>query len=772
MRSTQSSTLQDVLDELEAVEQTGSDKWKARCPAHDDNNPSLSVTVGHDYPVLLHCHAGCDFSSIADELDSLSTSWAPWEGTEVDRYTYESADGDPLFDVVRFEMRDEEHPACGDKDFRQQAHLPNHEEAGENGCPPGYVWGRKKHDIDPVLYRLPEVREAADAGEIMFVVEGEKDVHTLEEWGFTATTNPQGTGEWKTQHTEALSGARVVVLPDNDSEGREHGRMIAQEVLPAVESVRVVSLPDLPKKGDVTDWAQAGGTAERLKELVEEEPPLDPAPNGHEDSQERRVFWYVNDDEGKIKIDRSRLIRFLEARGFGKLYQESDLESTLVRVVDQVVHRTSVERIKDFVLHHVRETIQDGDGLPLQSASGQLRHHGSFSTQDVEDALLRGANVYFSSSLFEFLSPMDLEFHRDTADKAFFYFQNGFVEVTEESFQLRPYSELDGVIWRDEIIPREFEDLKEEDPGDWDWGRFLYNVTGRDSHRHDALRTSIGYLLHGYKDPARAKAIAFVDEEVTDVPSGRSGKSLVGEGISHMVPAVRVDAKNFSFESRFRFQDVELDTQVLEFNDAPKGFEFERLFSAITDDMQREKKGKDSVTIPFRDSPKFLLSTNYVIEGDGPSFEDRIFQVEFHPHYDGDHRPVNDFEERFFEEWSGEQWSRFDNIMIYCVREYLRKGLHQYRHVNLEKRRLRQQTSIDFANFIRAKEPGWYEKKALFESFTEAYEGDYEWLTQRKFTRWCNQYGRIFTGEKLNDRQSGSTLYIHLPDLDKQSERK
>ena len=135
MRSTQSSTLQDVLDELEAVEQTGSDEWKARCPAHDDNNPSLSVTVGHDYPVLLHCHAGCDFSSIADELDSLSTSWAPWEGTEVDRYTYESADGDPLFDVVRFEMRDEEHPACGDKDFRQQAHLPNHEEAGENGCP-------------------------------------------------------------------------------------------------------------------------------------------------------------------------------------------------------------------------------------------------------------------------------------------------------------------------------------------------------------------------------------------------------------------------------------------------------------------------------------------------------------------------------------------------------------------------------------------------------------------------------------------------------------
>lgn len=758
-------TLQNALDELEGVQQTSPGEWRARCPAHNDTNPSLSVTEGDDYPVVLHCHAGCDFEDIADELDSLSTSWKPWEGTEVDRYTYRGAGGDPLFDVVRYEMRDEEHPACGDKQFMQQAHLPEHEDAGGtgNGCPDGYVWGRKKHGVEAALYRLPEVTEAAEKGQTVFVVEGEKDVHTLEDWGLTATTNPQGAGEWKPQHTEALSGARVVILPDNDREGREHGRMVAQEVLPVVESVRFVTLPDLPKKGDVTDWAGAGGTAEKLKELVEEAPTFEPSPNGR--GQKQRVFWYVDDDEGKVKIDRSGLIRFLEDHGFGKLYQESDLESTLVRIVDQVVERTSVERIKDFVLDHIRETVSDEDGLPLQTNGGQLRHHASFSIQDVEDALLRGANVYFSSSLFEFLSPLSLNFHRDTPEKAFFYFRNGFVEVTEEDFYLRPYEKLDGVIWQDEIIPRDFRELKGEgSPMEWDWGRFLWNVSGQDSNRHEALRTSIGYLLHGYKDPARAKAIAFVDEAVTDVPSGRSGKSLVGEGIGYMVPAVRVDAKNFSFESRFRFQDIELDTQVLEFNDAPKGFEFERLFSAITDDMQREKKGKDSVTIPFEDSPKFLLSTNYVIEGDGPSFEDRIFQVEFHPHYDADHRPVDDFDGRFFEGWEEEQWARFDNIMIYCVRQYLSKGLFEYRHVNLEKRRLRQQTSIDFAEFIRNKEPGWYQKKGLFDTFTEAYEGDYEWLTQRKFTRWCNQFGRIFTGEKLPKKKSGADRYIKLPE--------
>jgi len=314
MDKTRSSTLQEVLGELDAVEQTGPDKWKARCPAHNDSNPSLSVTVGHDYPVLLHCHAGCDFSSIADELDSLSTSWAPWEGTEVDRYTYESADGDPLFDVVRFEMRDEEHPACGDKDFRQQAHLPNHEEAGENGCPPGYVWGRKNRDVGMVLYRLPAVLEAADEGRRVFVVEGEKDVHTLERWDLTATTNPQGAGKWHPRFTEALDGAQVVILPDNDEEGRKHARKVAQEVIPVAESIRIVELPDLPEKGDVTDWAEAGHTPDELRQTVHETPPFEPQENGQASpsadfgdrykSQNGRIMHFEEDDDsGRIVAD-------------------------------------------------------------------------------------------------------------------------------------------------------------------------------------------------------------------------------------------------------------------------------------------------------------------------------------------------------------------------------------------------------------------------------------------------------------------------------------
>jgi P4 family phage/plasmid primase-like protien len=363
-RTKTNDTLQSVLQELDNVQQTSPGEWKARCPAHDDTNPSLSVSEGDSRPVVLHCHAGCDFGEVADELDSLSTSWKPWEGTEADRYTYEAAYGEPLFDVVRYEMRDEEHPACGEKTFVQQAYLPEHEDAGDKGCPEGYVWGRKKHDIDPVLYRLPEVMKASSDDRFVFVVEGEKDVHTLEEWGFTATTNPQGAGKWQPQHTEALEGAHVVILPDNDPQGREHGRMVAQEVLPVAESVRLVELPGLPKKGDVTDWAQENGSPEKLKKLLDEATPLSLDENGHENDldswEEIRATFDSNKGEGRVEAA-EQLIEELNVathRRSGHLYVWDDTEKVYAddgeasireRLVDVLRSRFSQREVNEIL---------------------------------------------------------------------------------------------------------------------------------------------------------------------------------------------------------------------------------------------------------------------------------------------------------------------------------------------------------------------------------------------------------------------------------------
>jgi hypothetical protein len=203
--------------------------------------------------------------------------WNLWQdGRKVDEYEYRDAFGRRTFQVVRVEVQPD-HPAHPDKKFIQRAYMPAHSDAGEKGCPEGYVWGRAKHDVPPVLYRLPQVRSKAEAGGVVFVVEGEKDVHTLEEAGFVATCNPQGAGTWRDEHTEALQGAHVVILPDNDEEGAEHAEDVARACADAAASVRVVELPGLPPKGDVTDYFEASGTRDELERLADETPEREPS---------------------------------------------------------------------------------------------------------------------------------------------------------------------------------------------------------------------------------------------------------------------------------------------------------------------------------------------------------------------------------------------------------------------------------------------------------------------------------------------------------------
>lgn len=466
---------------------------------------------------------------------------------------------------------------------------------------------------------------------------------------------------------------------------------------------------------------------------------------------------FFHEEGGDLKVHQASFIEFLAEQGYRKVYAESDMESSLVYIEDGVIHRTSKELIQDFVMEQVRNISEKEVPDPYKKV-------------DYEDTLIRGSNVYFARDRLRHLPPVDVEFNHDTREVSFFYFENGFVRVTKEGHELKNYEALDGAIWSDQIVNREFKSASGKKVGieESDWYRFLCNATGGNGERLTALCSSIGYLLHGYKDPAVAKAIVFLDEAISDVPSGRTGKSLVAEALQKLVPVHRVDARNFNFGSQFSFQSVGIEDQIIDFNDASKGFNFEKLFSAITDDIQVERKYQDEITIPFEDSPKFLLSTNHVIEGEGASFEDRVFQIEFAPHYGADHRPIDEFGHRLFDDWDQEEWCRFDNLMMLFVQQYLRNGLQGYEHKNLKKRKLRQETTAEFAEWILEQDPGEYDKSELHKAFkAEASNGHPEnfVLSQKKFTRMCNTYGRIYTGEKLPSRKSGEDRYIALPNV-------
>jgi hypothetical protein len=128
-----------------------------------------------------------------------------------------------------------------------------------------------------VPYRLPELIEAVSVGHTCFIVEGEQKADALAKWNLCATCNAQGAGKWSTEHSGYLRTADVVILPDNDEAGREHAETIAQSLQGVAARVRIAELPELPDKGDIVDWQNAGHTREALDALIERAPEWKPS---------------------------------------------------------------------------------------------------------------------------------------------------------------------------------------------------------------------------------------------------------------------------------------------------------------------------------------------------------------------------------------------------------------------------------------------------------------------------------------------------------------
>ncbi|HEV8145248.1 MAG TPA: hypothetical protein VGP79_02650 [Bryobacteraceae bacterium] len=147
------------------------------------------------------------------------------------KYDYTDEEGELLYQVVRTEP----------KGFFQRR-------------PDRYgSWIHQKGDRQ-VLYRLREVIEAP----IVLVVEGEKDVETLRSHGFVATTNAGGANApWLPQFTECLSGKEVILIPDNDTPGRQRVLRIARDVVGSVARVIVLELQGCK---DVTEWFGQGNS--------------------------------------------------------------------------------------------------------------------------------------------------------------------------------------------------------------------------------------------------------------------------------------------------------------------------------------------------------------------------------------------------------------------------------------------------------------------------------------------------------------------------------
>lgn len=140
----------------------------------------------------------------------------------------------------------------------------------------GKDWVRGAPEGPKIPYRLPEMKAAEHHGITdVVVVEGEKDADNVAALGFVATTNSGGAEKFSADLAEYFRGKNVYVLPDRDEPGEAHARQVVAALHDVAGSIRVVRLPGLPDKGDVSDWIKSGGTSDQLNDLLRHAPPIE-----------------------------------------------------------------------------------------------------------------------------------------------------------------------------------------------------------------------------------------------------------------------------------------------------------------------------------------------------------------------------------------------------------------------------------------------------------------------------------------------------------------
>ncbi len=245
MSGSYSNYLTEVLSKLKVVK--GPDKngnYIAWCPFHPDgkgkppHQPNLSVAEKG-----FICHACSEKGSLIKLAKHLGITTGQNEPSAT--YDYIDVNSQLLYQVCRYP----------DKSFKQRR-------PDVNG---GWIWNLK--GVRRVLYRLPELSK--DSLSKVYIVEGEKDADNLIKHGLLATTNSGGASKWRNEYSDYLIDRDVAIIPDNDEPGRKHARQVANSLIGIAKSIKIIELPGLKAKGDVSDWLSEGYTVEDLKELYE-----------------------------------------------------------------------------------------------------------------------------------------------------------------------------------------------------------------------------------------------------------------------------------------------------------------------------------------------------------------------------------------------------------------------------------------------------------------------------------------------------------------------
>lgn len=453
-------------------------------------------------------------------------------------------------------------------------------------------------------------------------------------------------------------------------------------------------------------------------------------------------------DSGAIsyQLKFHRFIDFLVQSGFRKFIAGTDF--IFVRMIDNIVEEVQIHDIQNYCQDYL------------------LKHYNS---REMMEKLV-GTDKLWTKQRLAYLQTLKDDFNSDTATSGWLYFRNYAVEIRKgQEYAFYAYDQLPKPVWRRKIIQREIDidDINREERGEFEI--FIDNVSGKDPERKKGLMTSIGYLLHAYKNPSIAKCIIFMDERIPEIKgesNGGTGKSLVGNFITMYKNVAKIGVNDYRLKVDFLFEPVDFDTEIIIFDDANYRFPFDFLFPYITGSLEVNKKNKSKITIPFTKSPKFLITTNHTIGSSGVSAARRKYELEFADYYNDEFSPADEFGHNLFTDWGADQQILADIFAMECLQMYLEQGLftHDNVIVNSRLRHLIDKTNKEFVEFIieairndKIRPNIEFNRRELFDDFKE-FSDEPEAHKMQTFSKWlillCQQF-RL----KYKSRQSHNERY-------------
>jgi len=306
------------------------------------------------------------------------------------------------------------------------------------------------------------------------------------------------------------------------------------------------------------------------------------------------------------------------------------------------------------------------------------------TNKQIETVALQKVTSLFEEKRLVLFPDKEIKLLQDTLDKHYTFFKNCYIISDKSGYKVMDYEQLkDGYVWDDAVLDRDYHEPKDTAPGTFE--KFVHDISGNkwdletdssaypERSRYQSLLIAGGYLLHNFTNMKR-KAVILTQGRISedDTSEGREGKTMFVKSLGrHMLNKdpkksktfVVVPGKDLDSKDKHRWQDIDMNTTCVLYDDPPAWISFENLYNVAEDAFRVEKKNQQSESIESR----IFITTNRPIDRESGSSKDRSCVIELDSIFSADYSPEEKYKEYFFRDWTGGkagEWDKFSKFVL------------------------------------------------------------------------------------------------------------